>query len=106
MHADQKGCTQMHRAVARPAPSLRQGTGRSATQDHLRASLLIRVQRWLGESEQSDKWIFCPSAARMPRIRREHVETSTSYAQPGLQGEGGLGCPQGREDAGRAGAAI
>src|SRR5271166_175592 len=67
---------------------------------------VVDDERWLGESEQSDKWIFCLSAARMPRIRREHVETSTSDAQPGLQGEGGLGCPQGREDAGRAGAAI
>ena len=37
-------------------------------------------ERWLGESEQSDKWIPCLIAAMMPRSRREHVETIT--AQP------------------------
>jgi hypothetical protein len=37
-------------------------------------------QRWLGESEQSDKWFPCLIAALMPRSRREHVETIT--AQP------------------------
>ena len=38
------------------------------------------IKRWLGESEQSDKWIPCLIAALMPRSRREHVETIT--AQP------------------------
>jgi Transposase DDE domain len=42
--------------------------------------LLIRPERWLGESEQSDKWFPCLMAALMPRSRREHVETIT--AQP------------------------
>jgi hypothetical protein len=35
-------------------------------------------QRWLGESEQSDKWFPCLNAALMPRGRREHVETITA----------------------------
>jgi len=35
-------------------------------------------QRWLGESEQSDKWFPCLIAALLPRSRREHVETITT----------------------------
>jgi hypothetical protein len=36
------------------------------------------TQRWLGESEQSDKWDPCLIAALMPRDRREDVETNTA----------------------------
>jgi peptide/nickel transport system permease protein len=46
-------------------------------------SVIISVvlsQRWLGESEQSDKWNPCLRAASVPRSRRGHVETIT--AQP------------------------
>ena len=39
-----------------------------------------RSERWLGESEQSDKWFPCLIAALVPRSRRVHVETVT--AQP------------------------
>jgi hypothetical protein len=36
------------------------------------------TERWLGESEQSDKWFPCLIAALLPRSRREHVETITT----------------------------
>jgi hypothetical protein len=52
-------------------------------------------QRWLGESEQSDKWVPCLIAALLPRSRRDHVETFATQPQPYIQGEGGLGCDQG-----------
>jgi hypothetical protein len=51
-------------------------------------------ERWLGESEQSDKWNPCLIAAPMPRSRREDVETITAQPQPWVQGEGRLGCDQ------------
>ena len=35
-------------------------------------------ERWLGESEQSDKCFPCLIAAQVPRSRREHVETFTT----------------------------
>src|SRR6202034_3038866 len=60
-------------------------------------------KRWLGESEQSDKWVPCLIAALLPRSRRDHVETFATQPQPYIQGEGGLGCDQGGEDAGGAG---
>ena len=34
-------------------------------------------QRWLAKFGQVDKWSFCLRAARMPRIRSDHDETST-----------------------------
>src|ERR671918_202947 len=40
------------------------------------------------------------------RARRDHDETTAPEPQSGLQGEGGLGRHQGREDAGRVGAAV
>ena len=52
-------------------------------------------ERWLGESAQVDKWLFCLSAARMPRIRSRHVETHTTEPQRGFQGQGGSGRDQG-----------
>src|SRR3954447_8261994 len=61
---------------------------------------------WLGKFGQIDKWKICLRAARMPHIRSDNGETSTSDAQSGFQGEGGPGCHQGREDAGRPGAAV
>jgi hypothetical protein len=60
----------------------------------------ITAQRWPGEFRQAVKWIFCLSAARMPRIRSKNDEASTPEPQPGFQGEGGVGRHQGREDAG------
>jgi hypothetical protein len=41
------------------------------------ASDPIRKKRWLGKFGQVDKWNFCLSAARMPQIRSDYVETST-----------------------------
>src|ERR1043165_2909712 len=64
------------------------------------------VQRWLGKFGQADKWKICLRAARMPRIRSDNGKASTPDARSGLQGEGGVGRHQGREDAGRAGAAV
>lgn len=56
-------------------------------------------ERWLGELGQVDKWNFCLSAARMPRIGRGyHVKTTPPDAQPGIQGQGGIGGHQGGED--------
>ena len=63
-------------------------------------------ERWPGKFGQADKWKVCLRAARMPRIRSDNGEASTPDAQSGLQGEGGVGRHQGREDAGRAGAAV
>src|SRR5918996_561659 len=40
------------------------------------------------------------------RARRDHDETTAPEPQSGLQGEGGLGRHQGREDAGRVSAAV
>src|SRR5689334_23185637 len=57
--------------------------------------------RWLAKFGQVDKWKFCLRAARMPLIRSDNDKTSTPDTCPGLQGEGGLGCHQRREDAGR-----
>jgi hypothetical protein len=45
-------------------------------------------ERWLGNSAQSDKWKFCLSAARIPRVGRAHDEADPPQPQPGLQGEG------------------
>ena len=64
------------------------------------------AQRWLAKFGQADKWKICLRAARVPRIRSDNGKTGTSDAQSGFQGEGGTGCHQGREDAGRAGAAV
>src|SRR3954453_24238732 len=66
----------------------------------------FRCEWWLGKFGQTDKWKICLRAARMPHIRSDNGETSTSDAQSGFQGEGGPGCHQGREDAGRPGAAV
>jgi hypothetical protein len=56
-----------------------------------------------GESGQRDKWSFCLTAARMPRLRRDHDEADETEPHAGLQGEGGACGAEGREDAGRAG---
>src|SRR5271154_5501177 len=65
-----------------------------------------RDQRWPGKFGQLDKWKTCLRAARMPPIRSDNDATSTPDAQSSFQGEGGAGCHQGREDAGRAGTAV
>jgi monovalent cation/hydrogen antiporter len=64
------------------------------------------IQRWLAEFGQGDKWRVCLKAAMMPRIRSAHDEADPPDAQSGLQSKGGVGRHQGREDAGRVGAAV
>jgi transposase len=52
-------------------------------------------ERWLGKFGQADKWRICLTAAKVPQIRSKNDETSTTDAQPRLQGEGGAGGDQG-----------
>ncbi len=64
-------------------------------------------ESWLGKFQQSDKWSFCLTAARMAADQeRDDDETSAPEPQPGIQGESGSGRHQGREDVGRVGAAF
>jgi hypothetical protein len=63
-------------------------------------------ERWSAKFGQADKWNFCLRAARMPRIRSEYDQANPTDPRPVLQGQGGAGRDQGREDAGRTGAAI
>jgi len=37
-------------------------------------------ERWLGNSGQSDKWISCLTAAKLPRIRSENDEANAADA--------------------------
>ena len=37
---------------------------------------LLEVERWLGKFGQRDRWIFCLTAAMLPRIRRAHDEAN------------------------------
>ena len=37
-------------------------------------------ERWLGKSGQSDKWISCLTAAKLPRIRSENDEANAADA--------------------------
>jgi hypothetical protein len=53
-----------------------EGANRQSWQRHLIGK--EDQQRWLGESEQSDKWFPCLIAALMPRSRRDHVQTITT----------------------------
>ena len=63
-------------------------------------------QRWPGKTGQRAKWIFCLTAANGPHDRRADQQTTPPEPQPGVQGEGGAGRPEGREDAGGAGPAV
>ena len=99
---------------------VRQGRHRAAHRDHDQRCVVFQAppkggtpqrprhprQRWLAKFGQADKWKICLRAARVPHIRSDNGETSTTDAQSGFQGEGGAGCHQGREDAGRVGAAV
>ncbi|WP_460019930.1 formylglycine-generating enzyme family protein [Magnetospira thiophila] len=64
------------------------------------------AERWPGKFRQGVKWIFCLRAAMMPLIGRNHDEAYTAEPHSGFQGEGGFGGDQGRQDAGRVGAAV
>ena len=63
-------------------------------------------EMWLEKFGQSDKWISCLPAAMLPRIRSDPDEANPPDAQSRLQGEGGVGGHQGREDTGRIGQAV
>ena len=41
---------------------------------------MAAVERWLAKFGQPDKWSFCLRAARVPRIRSDHDETSSPDA--------------------------
>ena len=69
-------------------------------------SLPYKDERWPGKTGQCDKWIFCLTAAIVPHDRRTDEQATTPEPQPGIQGEGGIGCREGREDAGRVGAVV
>jgi hypothetical protein len=69
--------------------------GLAATLMNLMDFMSHELQRWPGEFGQVDKWNFCLRAARMPRNRRYHDETSAPDAYTGFQGKGGVGCHQG-----------
>jgi hypothetical protein len=71
-----------------------------------KAMATLNEQRWPVKTGQGDKWIFCLTAANGPHDRRSDEQTTAPEPQPGIQGEGGLGCREGREDAGRAGAVV
>src|SRR6478735_12161717 len=62
---------------------------------HLPSAARDARERWLGKFGQPDKWFFCLTAVKMPRIRSKNDEASTADAQPQLQGEGGAGGDQG-----------
>jgi hypothetical protein len=42
--------------------------------------LQSQAKRWLGKSGQSDKWISCLTAAKLPRIRSENDEANAADA--------------------------
>jgi 2-polyprenyl-6-methoxyphenol hydroxylase-like FAD-dependent oxidoreductase len=65
-----------------------------------------RDQRWPAKFGQFVKWKSCLRAARVPRIRSDDDKTHTPDACRGFQGQSGAGGHQGREDAGRIGAAV
>ncbi|WP_242098667.1 MFS transporter [Sphingomonas sp. CROZ-RG-20F-R02-07] len=59
-----------------------------------------------GNLHIGDKWIADLTAAMLAASRRQDEQATTPKPQPGVQGKGGTGRREGREDAGRAGAAI
>ena len=60
-----------------------------------------------GKFGQWDRWIFCLRAATMPRIRGEyHGKAYPPEPHTGIQGEGGFGRRERRQDAGGVGAAV
>src|ERR1035441_8578263 len=74
------------------------------------AAFLLCKGRWKRAGwENLDSGVIGVSACQRPRWqpnRREHEQTTAPEPHPGIQGEGGTGCRQGRADAGRIGAAI
>src|ERR1039458_5982771 len=56
---------------------------------------------------QRDKWKDCtPTAIKMAETRSNDDTTSTPEPHSRLQGEGGLGRTEGRQDPGRAGSTV
>ena len=68
-----------------------------------------KADQWRGGSgilHSGDKWIADLTAAMLAARRGQDEQATTPEPQPGVQGEGGTGRREGREDAGRAGAAV
>src|ERR1019366_441551 len=62
---------------------------------------------WFRKFGQRDKWKGCsPTAIKMAETRSNDDTTSTPEPHSGLQGEGGLGRTEGRQDPGRVGPAV
>ena len=56
------------------------------------------------KSAQGDKWNFCLTAGKIgPRIRRDDEQTTAPEPHTGIQGKGGVGRRQRRDDAGAVG---
>ena len=50
------------------------------------------IKRWLGKTEQGDKWRFCLNAAKIAADQeRNDDETDAPESHTGIQGEGGVG---------------
>jgi len=69
-----------------PVPAFRFWWGEGASSPALSLLLLnprpgIGLERWLGESEQSDNWVPCLIAALMPLSRREHADVASATVQ-------------------------
>src|SRR5271165_6809531 len=52
--------------------------------------LLLENERWLAKFGQVDKWNFCLRAARVPRVRRDHDETSSNTCSISIGGSSGV----------------
>src|SRR5487761_1370318 len=62
---------------------------------------------WVRKFGQWDKWKGCSlTAIKMAETRSNDDTTSTPEPHSSIQGEGGLGCPDRRQDPGRAGPAV
>lgn len=59
-----------------------------------------------GNLHSGDKWIVGLTAAMLAASRRQNEQATPPEPQPGIQGQGGVGCRERREDASRVGAAI
>src|SRR3546814_6075702 len=72
----------------------------------LDAKYQCRFRGGSGNLNSGDKWIAGLTAAMLAASRRQDEQATPPEPQPGVQGQGGVGCREGREDAGRVGAAV
>jgi len=63
-------------------------------------------ERWPGKTAHWGKWIICLTAPTGAHDRRSDEQTTPPESQSGIQGEGGIGCGEGREDASGVVAAV